>query len=101
MNQLVKGKLKKTDFSTLTPSKFDESKKQTIKKKVVVFIVGGVTYQENRELQLAGVKNNFECIVGSNTILNSSKFIAQLEKLHTSKKDSHEDESDKLIKKMA
>jgi tRNA-dihydrouridine synthase len=81
-------------------SKFDDNRKQT-KKKVIVFINGGITYQENRELQLMAQKQNFDIIVGSNAIINSEKFTQILSKTMSTKKETHEDENEKLIKKMA
>ncbi len=72
INQLFKNKLKKTDYVTITPSKYDDPKRAA-RRKVVVFIVGGVTYQENRELQLMAQKQGFDAVIGSNVILNSEK----------------------------
>lgn len=72
VSNLVKGKLKKTEYGTYSQTKFEDSKRSS-KKKVVVFIVGGITYQENRELHLAGKRDGFEIIVGSNLIINSEK----------------------------
>lgn len=69
---LVKGKLKKTEFATLSQSRFDDAKRNS-KKKVLVFVIGGITYQENRELQLAGSREGFQAIAGSNIIINSEK----------------------------
>lgn len=72
VGQLLKGKLKPKDFKTISPNKFDDSKKSA-KRKVVVFIIGGVTYQENRELQLMAQKQGFEAIIGSTSIINSDR----------------------------
>ena len=69
---MIKGKLKKTEFNTISQTKFEETKRSG-KKKIVVFVIGGVTYQENRELQAAAQLSNFEIIVGSNIIINSEK----------------------------
>lgn len=98
MNQLVKGKLKKKSFNTINMNKFDDPKKKG-PKKVLVFVVGGITYQENRELQLEAQKNNFNIVVGSNTLLSSQKFIDQLEKLTSDTGAGLEDEQDRLINK--
>ena len=75
---------------------------------MVVFIIGGVTYQENRELQVLARKQGFEAIIGSNTILNSDKYTqimfrytAQLEKLMNNKREPIEDENERLLKKLA
>lgn len=72
VNGLLKGKLKKTDYGTFNSTKFEDSKRTT-KRKVVVFVIGGVTYQEDRELQASANNNNFEVIVGSNIVINSEK----------------------------
>lgn len=72
VNSLLKGKLKKTEFGTFNTSKFEDSKRAT-KRKVLVFVIGGVTYQEDRELQAAGQRSGFEVIVGSNLVINSEK----------------------------
>lgn len=69
---LLKSKLKKTDFGTFNQTKFEDSKRNT-KRKVVVFVIGGVTYQEDRELQAAARRDGFEVVVGSNIIINSEK----------------------------
>ena len=70
MNQLFKNKLKKTEYSTIAPSRFDDLRK-TGRRRLIIFIIGGVTYQENRELQDMATKQGFDAIIGSNTILNS------------------------------
>lgn len=57
---------------TLSQTRFEESKRNT-KKKVVVFMIGGITYQENRELQILGERDGFQAISGSNLIINSEK----------------------------
>ena len=72
VNSMLKGKLKKTDYGTFNSTKFEDSKRAT-KRKVLVFIIGGVTYQEDRELQASAKNNNFEVIVGSNLVINSEK----------------------------
>lgn len=69
---MLKGKLKKSEFGTLQTAKFDTSKK-TGKRKVIVFILGGATYQELRALQRNAAKGNYEYILGSNIVLNSEK----------------------------
>lgn len=72
VTSLVKGKLKKTEFGTFNQTKFEDSKRSS-KKKVAVFVIGGVTYQEVRELNQAGKREGFEAIIGSNLIINSEK----------------------------
>lgn len=72
VNSLIKGKLKKTDYGTFNSSKFEDSKRST-KRKVLIFVIGGVTYQEDRELQASAERNNFQVIVGSNIAINSEK----------------------------
>jgi Sec1 family len=57
---------------TLSQTRFEESKRNS-KKKVVVFMIGGITYQENRELQILGERDGFQAICGSNLIINSEK----------------------------
>lgn len=101
VTQLLKGKLKKTEYITKTLNKFEDIKKDG-KKNVLVFIVGGVTYQEGRELHKAGLKGGFDVIVGANNLLNSEEFLNQLRKSNAPKKDPPlADESDGLLKKLA
>ena len=70
---MIKGKLKKAEYGTLSQSKFEDVKRNS-RRKVMVFVIGGITYQENRELQLAGKREGFDAITGSNLIINSEKY---------------------------
>lgn len=72
LQDLLKGKLKKSEFGTLQTAKFDSSKKSG-KRKIVVFILGGATYQELRALHRHAAKGNYEYILGSNVVLNSER----------------------------
>lgn len=101
VGQLLKGKLKKTEWITKVLNKFEDIKKDS-KKFVLVYVIGGVTYQEGRELYKAGLKGGYEVIVGSNNLLNSEGFLNQLRKSPVLRKDAPPaEESDGLLKKLA
>lgn len=67
---LLKGKLKTNEFPQIDLRLFNDNTNRK-SKRVVIFIVGGATYQELRELQIYAQSANCSILLGSNFILNS------------------------------
>ncbi|CAI2363735.1 unnamed protein product [Moneuplotes crassus] len=74
IGQMVKGKLSESDFPFST-----QSPRDTKTKDIIVFILGGATYQEAKEV--ADFNNsdpNFNVILGGTTVHNSKSFLAEV-----------------------
>lgn len=74
IGQMVKGKLNETEFPFAT-----QSPRDTKTKDIIVFILGGATYQEAKEV--ADFNNSdpdFNVILGGTTIHNSKSFLAEV-----------------------
>lgn len=67
---LLKRKLKTVDFPQIDLRFFNDNANRK-SRRIVVFIVGGATYLESRELQVYSQKSGCSIILGSNFILNS------------------------------
>lgn len=67
---LLKRKLKNADYPQIDLRLFNDNANRK-SRRIIVFIVGGATYQESRELQVFGRNNGCSILLGSNFILNS------------------------------
>lgn len=72
MTQLLKGNLQELDYP-YTSSDFENKPVNDI----IVFIVGGATYQEAREIAQMNTEN-MSIILGSTTMHNSKSFLGDL-----------------------
>ena len=73
VEQLLRGKLNNVDYPQINLRFFNDSSRTQENKNVIVFLIGGATYQELRELyKLAEVERN-RILLGSNFVLNSTK----------------------------
>lgn len=82
IENIMKGKAKDSDYPYVGPSLGPKDKPQD----VIVFIVGGTTYEEARAvaaLNAAAKKDgsNHRIILGGTAVLNSSDFVGSLRKL--------------------
>jgi vacuolar protein sorting-associated protein 45 len=84
VDSLVKGKLRDTSFP------FIESKRRSIAATAatsrpndgIVFVVGGVTLEEARDVRMINSSNaNCNIILGGSTVLNSKTFLADVAQL--------------------
>lgn len=69
--QLFGNKLSSTDYPEIEPMGYNKPRKNQKKKNLVVFIVGGASYQEVRELNILAQETGNNIILGSNFVLNS------------------------------
>ena len=73
IGQMVKGKLNESEFPYAT-----QSPRDTKTKDIIVFILGGATYQEAKEVaDFNNSSEEFNVILGGTTIHNSKSFIAE------------------------
>lgn len=79
VDNIIKGKLKIDDFPC-TEAQFDQ---KWATKNVIVFVLGGVTFEEERDIATTfNADGNVNVIVGGNTIHNSKTFLADMTRLH-------------------
>lgn len=75
MESIVKGRLRDVDYPYVG-NHFQQSRPQD----VIIFIVGGTTYEEARSVSLQNSTNSgIRFILGGSTILNSKRFLKDLE----------------------
>jgi len=75
---VVKGKLKLEDFPC-TEASFDQ---RWATKHVIVFVLGGVTYEEEKEIASTfNADGNVNVLIGGNTVHNSKTFLKDLARL--------------------
>eukprot|EP00005_Dracoamoeba_jomungandri_P004389 CAMPEP_0174258166 /NCGR_PEP_ID=MMETSP0439-20130205/7217_1 /TAXON_ID=0 /ORGANISM="Stereomyxa ramosa, Strain Chinc5" /LENGTH=551 /DNA_ID=CAMNT_0015341577 /DNA_START=58 /DNA_END=1709 /DNA_ORIENTATION=- len=72
VENLIAGKLKESDYP------FVSAKSDTCPTKIVVFMVGGATYEEACALDKISKQSNVSIILGGSTIHNSKSFIREL-----------------------
>mmetsp|Transcript_29069 Transcript_29069/g.25714 ORF Transcript_29069/g.25714 Transcript_29069/m.25714 type:complete len:87 (+) Transcript_29069:1441-1701(+) len=73
VEQMVKGKLNESEFPFST-----QSPRDTKTKDIIIFIIGGATYQEAKEVaEFNNISEEFNVILGGTTIHNSKSFIAE------------------------
>ncbi|KAL3128241.1 putative vacuolar protein-sorting protein VPS45 [Cryptosporidium hominis] len=77
LENLVKGKLKNSRFPSTTDD-YNSSKKPL---KIMVFVVGGVTLEESRDVNVIRNLYDVDIILGGTNLLNSKLFIKDLELL--------------------
>ncbi|TRY51744.1 Sec1-like protein [Cryptosporidium tyzzeri] len=77
LENLVKGKLKNSRFPSTTDD-YNSSKKPL---KIMVFVVGGVTLEESRDVNVIRNLYDIDIILGGTNLLNSKLFIKDLELL--------------------
>ncbi|XP_074263694.1 vacuolar protein sorting-associated protein 45 homolog [Silene latifolia] len=78
MENISKGRLKDVDYP-FVGNHYPQSRPQD----VVIFIVGGTTYEESRAVALLNSTNSgIRFILGGTTILNSKRFLKDLEEAH-------------------
>lgn len=75
MESITKGRLRDVDYP-FVGNHFQQARPQ----EVVIFIVGGTTFEESRSVALQNATNSgIRFILGGSTILNSKRFIRDLE----------------------
>ncbi|XP_031475979.1 vacuolar protein sorting-associated protein 45 homolog [Nymphaea colorata] len=75
MESIIKGRLKDVDYP-IVGNHFQQGRPQD----VIIFIVGGTTYEEARAVALQNATNSgVRFIIGGNTVLNSKRFLRDLE----------------------
>ena len=71
---VVRGKLRAATFPSLTPT--DTSRPSTT---VIVFVIGGFTYQEAHAVYQLNSQLGAQVLLGGTSVLNSSAFVEQVE----------------------
>eukprot|EP00744_Colponema_vietnamica_P007561 GILI01010867.1.p1 GENE.GILI01010867.1~~GILI01010867.1.p1 ORF type:complete len:562 (+),score=161.61 GILI01010867.1:64-1749(+) len=74
LEQLLKGKLSATDF----PSTSQLNPRDRPPQDVIVFIVGGATFEEGREVTVINNSGQARVVLGGSTVHNSKSFLADL-----------------------
>ncbi|XP_057449525.1 vacuolar protein sorting-associated protein 45 homolog [Lotus japonicus] len=75
MESIVKGRLRDVDYP-FVGNHFQQGRPQ----EVVIFIVGGTTYEESRSVALQNASNTgIRFILGGSSVLNSKRFLRDLE----------------------
>ncbi|XP_021285250.1 vacuolar protein sorting-associated protein 45 homolog [Herrania umbratica] len=75
MESITKGRLRDVDYPYVG-NHFQQGRPQ----EVVIFIVGGTTYEESRSVALQNASNSgIRFILGGSTVLNSKRFLKDLE----------------------
>lgn len=78
MESITKGRLRDVDYPYVG-NHYQQARPQD----VVIFIVGGTTYEEARSVALLNATNSgIRFILGGTTILNSKRFLKDLEEAH-------------------
>ncbi|KAL8171940.1 hypothetical protein V2J09_023744 [Rumex salicifolius] len=78
VESIIKGRLRDVDYP-LVGNHFQQGRPQ----EVVIFIVGGTTYEEARSIALHNASNSgIRVVLGGTAILNSKRFIKDLEEAH-------------------
>lgn len=80
MESIVKGRLRDVDYPQVG-NHYQQSNSYSMRPQdVVIFIVGGTTYEESRAVALQNASNSgIRFILGGTTVLNSKRFIKDLE----------------------
>ncbi|XP_042451732.1 vacuolar protein sorting-associated protein 45 homolog isoform X2 [Zingiber officinale] len=85
MENIIKGRLKDVDYPFIG-NHFQQGRPQD----VVIFIVGGTTYEEARAVALHNASNpGTRFILGGSVVLNSKRFLRDLEEAQTISRTSH------------
>lgn len=71
IKDLLSGKLSQVDFPQFDPMGYNKASKSQKHRNIVVFVVGGVSYGEIRELDSLSKETGHNITVGSNFVLNS------------------------------
>lgn len=75
MESIIKGRMRDVDYP-FVGNHFQQSRPQ----EVVIFIVGGTTYEESRSVALQNASNSgIRFILGGSVVLNSKRFLKDLE----------------------
>jgi len=72
VKDLLKGNLPSSSFPEINLRFFNDNKSGKMKR-IVVFIIGGATFQEGRELHKFSIESKSDLLLGSNFVLNSKK----------------------------
>lgn len=84
MESIIKGRLRDVDYPFLG-NHFQQGRPQD----VIIFIVGGTTYEESRSVALENANNSgIRFILGGSVILNSKRFLKDLEDAQRTAKSS-------------
>lgn len=84
MESIIKGRLRDLDYP-FVGNHFQQGRPQD----VIIFIVGGTTYEESRSVALENANNSgIRFILGGSVILNSKRFLKDLEEAQRTAKSS-------------
>lgn len=84
MESIIKGRLRDVDYP-FVGNHFQQGRPQD----VIIFIVGGTTYEESRSVALENANNSgIRFILGGSVILNSKRFLKDLEEAQRTAKSS-------------
>ena len=86
VDQALKGKLTLTEFPIVSSDiPYSQTSATNPASNVILFIVGGVTFEEAKEMTLSFNQNGIRVIVGGNTIHNSKSFMADINQIQIQK----------------
>lgn len=78
----LKGKLPIVDFPVISNDlPYSSSATTTAASNVIVFIVGGATFEEAKEMALSFNQNGVRVVVGGNIVHNSKSFMADISQI--------------------
>lgn len=81
IEQLNKGKLKETEYpTTMSNANFNGRPNE-----IIIFMVGGVTFEEAREVSLI---QNQQVFLGGTTVHNTKSFLAEISQINFDKNNS-------------
>ncbi|KAJ4700902.1 vacuolar protein sorting 45 [Melia azedarach] len=84
MESIIKGRLRDVDYP-FVGNHFQQGRPQD----VIIFIVGGTTYEESRSVALQNATNSgIRFILGGSVVLNSKRFLKDLEEAQRTAKSS-------------
>lgn len=82
IENIVRGRLRDVDYP-FVGNHYQQGRPQD----VVIFIVGGTTYEEARMVSMQNAaQNGTRVLLGGSVVLNSSSFICDLEEIHRMKR---------------
>ncbi|EGR30199.1 vacuolar sorting protein, putative [Ichthyophthirius multifiliis] len=82
INQILENQMKENEFATTDLNFFREQPKE-----IIVFILGGATYEEAREIAMLHKEKSINALIGGTFVHNSYTFLAEIRNIAKDKKD--------------
>lgn len=82
VDSAIKSKLPAADYPVISSAPYDARSQSIPASNVIVFVVGGATYEEAKELALSFNQGpELRVVLGGNCIHNSKSFLADISQL--------------------